>query len=140
QAQGDPPELHRRARGRAGARAGRRARAAVTAVHRGGPAQRVRAADRPGAAGGLARGAVPRHPDHAVRPADGGQGPARADAPRAPARDDAPGPAGGTAAAPRLRSVPVKTFYYERGRARVTVSRTAAVPARRRPPRTPRPR
>jgi hypothetical protein len=39
-----------------------------------------RAADRPGAAGRLAGGAVPRHPDRAVRAADGGARAAGADA------------------------------------------------------------
>ena len=52
-------------------------------------AQRGRAAGRPGPAGRLAGGPVPRHPDHAVRPADGGPGPARADAPGAAAGRDA---------------------------------------------------
>ena len=48
---------------------------------------RVRAADRPGAAGRLAGGALPRHPDGAVRPADGGARAVRGDAsPRAAAR------------------------------------------------------
>ena len=48
---------------------------------------RGRAADRPGPAGRLARGPVPRHPDRAVRPADGGPRPAGADArPRAARR------------------------------------------------------
>ncbi len=43
-------------------------------------AVRRRAADRAGAAGRLARGPVPRHPDRAVRPADGGPPAAGADA------------------------------------------------------------
>ena len=55
-----------------GARAGRGARAADAALHRGRHALRGRAADRPGPAGGLARGALPRHPDRDLRPADGG--------------------------------------------------------------------
>ena len=38
------------------------------------------AADRPGPAGRLARGPVPRHPDGAVRPADGGPRAVRGDA------------------------------------------------------------
>ena len=46
---------------------------------------RRRAADRAGPAGRLAGGAVPRHPDGAVRPADGRAGAAGADAPRAAA-------------------------------------------------------
>ena len=40
-------------------------------------AQRRRAAPRPGPARRLARGPVPRHPGHAVRPADGGPPAAR---------------------------------------------------------------
>ena len=59
----------------------RGARAADAAVHRGRRPVRRRAADRAGAAGGLAGGAVPRHPDRAVRPADGGPPAAGADAP-----------------------------------------------------------
>ena len=47
---------------------------------------RRRAADRPGAAGRLAGGRVPRHPDGAVRPADGRPRPARGDAPPRAAR------------------------------------------------------
>ena len=50
----------------------------------GDPVRR-RAADRAGPAGRLAGGPVPRHPDGAVRPADGGAGAAGADAPRAAA-------------------------------------------------------
>ena len=50
--------------------------------------ERGRAPGRARAARRLARRAVPRHPDHAVRPADGGARPARADAPRAAARRD----------------------------------------------------
>ena len=46
---------------------------------------RGRAADRPGPARRLARGAVPRHPDRDLRPADGRPGAARADAHGAPA-------------------------------------------------------
>ena len=50
------------------------------------------AADRPGPAGGLARGPLPRHPGHPGRPADGGPGPARGDAPaRACRRAGEPG-------------------------------------------------
>src|SRR6185312_7656338 len=71
-------------------------------------AERRRTADRPGPAGGLAGRPVPWYPDDAVRPADGGPGPARADAPRAAAGDDAaaagPGPPAPTA---RLGTVPV---------------------------------
>ena len=58
-----------------------------------GTPTRVRAADRPGPAGRLARGPVPRHPDRDLRPADGRPRPARADAPRA-ARGRAPSDAG----------------------------------------------
>ena len=47
---------------------------------------RRRAADRAGPAGRLARGALPRHPDRDLRPADGGAGPVRADPPGAAAR------------------------------------------------------
>ena len=50
-------------------------------------AERGRAADRPGPAGRLARGPVPRHPDRDLRPADGRPRAARADAPRAAAGD-----------------------------------------------------
>ena len=49
-------------------------------------AVRRRAPDRAGAAGRLARGAVPRHPDGAGGPADGGAGPADRDAPPAALR------------------------------------------------------
>ena len=85
-AQGDPPGLDQGARGRAGARAGRGAGAALAAVHRGQRPVRGRAADRPGPAGGLARGPVPRHPDRDLRPADGRPGAVRADAAGAAAR------------------------------------------------------
>ena len=51
-----------------------------------GDAERVRAADRAGPAGRLARRSVPRHPDRDLRPADGGPRPARADAQGPPAR------------------------------------------------------
>ena len=78
----------KRAQGRAGARARRRARPADRALRRG-DAHRVGAADRPGPAGRLARGALPRHPDRDLRPADGRALPAGADAPRAAARCDA---------------------------------------------------
>ena len=71
---------HPRARGRAGARAARRARAPHAAVHRGRHPVRRRAADRPGPAGRLAGRLVPRHPDRAVRPADGRAPAAGADA------------------------------------------------------------
>ena len=50
---------------------------------------RRRAADRPGPAGRLARGPLPRHPDGDLRPADGGQGPVRADPEGAAGRDAA---------------------------------------------------
>ena len=97
---------HPRARGRPGARAARRAGAADAAVHRGRRAVRRRAADRAGPAGRLAGGAVPRHPDRAVRPADGGRVTAGADAPgRAAARHGAPGQRGAGIA--RDRAVPV---------------------------------
>ncbi len=83
----DPPDQHPRARGRAGAGAARGAGAADAAVHRGRGAVGRRAADRPGPAGRLAGRAVPRHPDRAVRPADGRPSAAGADAPgRAAAR------------------------------------------------------
>ena len=45
-------------------------------------AVRRRAPDRPGPARRLARGALPRHPDRDLRPADGRPGAVRADAPR----------------------------------------------------------
>ena len=75
-------------------------------------ADRGRAADRPGPAGRLARGPLPRHPDRDLRPADGRPRAARADAPRAAAGcaaagGRAPAAPGGrtsrTAAAGRLR-------------------------------------
>src|SRR5699024_9847430 len=50
---------------------------------------RRRAAHRPGLVGGLAGGAVPRYPDGAGGPADGGAEPAGADAPRPTARSAA---------------------------------------------------
>ena len=65
-----------------GARAGRGAGAAVAAVHRGRDALGRRAADRPGPAGRLARGPVPRHPDRDLRPAGLGARAVRADASR----------------------------------------------------------
>ena len=73
--------------------AGRGARAADAAVHRGGHAVGGRAADRPGPAGRLARGPLPRHPDRDLRPADGGAGAVRADPPRAARRASAAQPA-----------------------------------------------
>ena len=76
------------AQGRPRPRARRRARPADPALRRD-PADRVRAADRAGPAGRLARGALPRHPDRDLRPADGRPLPAGADAPRPPARRDA---------------------------------------------------
>ena len=87
---------------RAGPRAGRGAGAAVAAVHRGGDALRGRAADRPGPAGRLARGPLPRHPDRDLRPADGRPRPARADAPAAAAGHGTG--AAGPAARPRPTS------------------------------------
>ena len=93
-AQGDPPGLDQGARGRAGPGAGRGARAALAAVHRGRDAVGRRAADRPGPAGRLAGGPVPRHPDRDLRPADGRPRAVRADAPRAPAGCGRPGAAG----------------------------------------------
>ena len=82
-------EIHRvldqGARERPRSRAGRGAGAAVAAVHRGGHAVRRRAADRPGPAGRLARGPLPRHPDRDLRPAGLGPRAVRADAP-GPAR------------------------------------------------------
>ena len=66
----------------------RRALAAGVPVRRGRNAHRRRAAGRAGAAGGLARRAVPRHPGHAVRPADGGPSAAREHARPAAAGDD----------------------------------------------------
>ena len=56
--------------------------------------ERRRAAHRPGPAGGLARGPVPRHPGHAVRPADGGPPAAGGDARPAARRAPRPGAAG----------------------------------------------
>ena len=68
------------------ARPARRARPAGAPVRRRRDADRRRAARRPGPAGRLARGPVPRHPGHAVRPADGrppaARGDARPDRPR----------------------------------------------------------
>ena len=61
---------------------------------------RGRAAGRQGPARGLARGAVPRHPGHAVRPADGGPPAARADAAASCRRARPAGPAPGRRAAP----------------------------------------
>ena len=62
---------------------------------------RGRAAGRAGAAGRLARGPVPRHPDRAVRPADGGPRAVRGDAPPGAARRARriPGGPGGRGAA-----------------------------------------
>ena len=62
---------------------------------------RRRAADRPGPAGRLARGALPRHPDRDLRPADGRPGAVRADAPRAAAGAMPPGPRAGVSPASR---------------------------------------
>ena len=80
QAAGDPQDEHPRAGGRACAGAARRTGAADTAVHRGRRPVRRRTANRAGAVGWLAGGAVPRHPDRAVRPADGRPPAAGADA------------------------------------------------------------
>ena len=107
-ARGAPP-LDRGAQRGPGARAARGARAADAAVHRRPGADRRRAAHRAGPARRLARGAVPRHPDGAVRPADGRAGAARADArPRgaAAAAPAAPqtGPGGGTGRTGRHRA------------------------------------
>ena len=94
----DPPPLDQGAGGGPRARAGRGAASGSSLpFERGRDPARRRAADRPGPARRLARGAVPRHPDGAVRPADGGPGPARADAPRPCPRpvvsaDPEPGP------------------------------------------------
>ncbi len=84
--QGDPRQFGEGARGRPGAGAGRGAGAALPALHGRGHPQRRGAAHRAGPAGGLAGGALPRDPDDALRPADGGAGPAGADAPRPAAR------------------------------------------------------
>ncbi len=72
-------------------------------VHRGHDALRQRAADRPGAAGRLAGGPVPRHPDRDLRPADGGAGAVRADPEGAAAGDDAAAGRSAAAAARRGR-------------------------------------
>ena len=61
----------------------------------------------PGAAGGLAGGPVPGHPDGPVRPADGGAGPVGADASRAPGRCSRTGTGGSGGSRPRDRPVPV---------------------------------
>ena len=98
-------EIHQRsiarARGRPGSRAGRGARAHHPAVL-GRVALRRRAAHRPGPAGRVAGGPVPRHPDRARRAADGGPGAAAADAPAAarhgPRRDAVAGRSGDAAA------------------------------------------
>ena len=66
---------------------------------------RERAADRPGPAGRLARGPVPRHPDRDLRPADGRPRAARADAQGAASRrGDARRPPGQRARATRTRA------------------------------------
>ena len=81
-------------------------------------ADRRRAADRPGPARRLARRPVPRHPGHAVRPADGGPPAARADAPAAPGRPGgAPGPGGDDDATRPPRHLPVAAFAAPRGAA-----------------------
>lgn len=84
--QGHPLQLRQGAGGRPRPGAGRGTGAALAALHRRGHPERRRAAHRPGAAGGLAGGPLPRHPDHPLRPADGGPRPAGADAPRPAAR------------------------------------------------------
>ena len=81
-AAGDPPEVDRGTGDRAGPGTAGRAGAAVAAVHRGHRALRRRAADRPGPAGRLARGRVPRPAGGPGRPADGRPGAAGADAAR----------------------------------------------------------
>lgn len=68
-----------------GAGAGRGTGAAVPAVQRGLDAERRGTADRAGPVGRLAGGPLPRHPDHALRPADGRARPVGADAPCAAA-------------------------------------------------------
>ena len=82
---------------RAVARPARRARPAGAPVRGHRRAQRVRAAHRQGPAGRLAGGPVPRHPGHAVRPADGRPPAARRDAPAAAAGRGASRPATSTA-------------------------------------------
>ena len=69
-----------------GPRADRGTRADLAAVHRRRGADRGGAADRPGPARGLARGAVPRDPDRAVRPAGPVPRGLRGDAPPRSAR------------------------------------------------------
>ena len=103
----DPRELHQGAGGRPRPRAARRAAPAEPAVHRGRHAVRRRAADRPGAARRLAGRAVPRHPDGAVRPADGGARAAGADAPRPAAGYAAAGAGRAGGHGPGHRPVPV---------------------------------
>ena len=67
---------------------------------------RGRAPDRPGPAGGLARGSLPRHPGHPDGPTDGGPGPTE--------RDEAAGTAGRPRTRRRLgdpaRRLPVATL------------------------------
>ena len=98
-----PRRLHPRTGGGAGAGAPRGARAHHAAVHRGRDAVRRRAAHRPGPAGGLAGGCLPRHPDRAVRPADGRSRPARGHAAQGPARRARAGTATARAAASTSR-------------------------------------
>src|SRR5690606_31891048 len=112
-AQGHPPVVHPRTR--SGSRPGPAGgtRAARAALRRGRGALRRRAAHRAGPARRLARGSVPRYPDCAVRSADGGSRPARADASGSPpvrcrARRSGPGrPADPRPDPSRNRPVPV---------------------------------
>ena len=88
--EGDLRHVDRRARLGPVAGPARRAAPGRHPVRRRRGAHRRRAADRPGPARRLARGAVPRHPGHPVRPADGGPRPARGHATPAPARRGRP--------------------------------------------------
>ena len=89
-------------------------------------ADRGRAADRPGPAGGLARGPLPRHPGHAVRPADGGPPAARADA--APARP----PPRACRAAPAARRPPTRARHLSLSCGRSDLRSSVARPVRNR--------
>src|SRR5690625_2057100 len=102
----DPRHQHRRTRGGPGSGAAGGARSAHAALRRERHAVGRRAADRVGPPGRLAGGAVPRHSDRAVRPADGGTRPAGEDAAGCAAAGRPPR-AAGHARAYRHRAVPV---------------------------------
>ena len=110
----------------------------LAAVHRRRDPQRGRAAGRAGPAGRLARGALPRHPDRAVRPADAGPRAVRGDPPPRAAgrpvdagRTRRPGRPGGPRPATTEPGPPAPASTSRRPAARVRLRPPAAPPAPR---------